>query len=673
MPYNPAPAVTSTVDPIAPTLRWEDLGLDPAHVTYLRTRGVSPDVAKARGYRSTTPASDKRLAEAGWSRDQRAWWREANLTPRGNDSLHLVRALAIPFHDAYGDKCIVQLRLDVPRVIETPAKDGEGKPTSRTPKFELPAYNPDEGETEHTRRGNGRGNIPADINPAALAWLSEDDPDVPILLSEGALKTDAVTSAALREGIEIVAVCLSGVTMGYHGAGTPDNPGRHPILTETMVELPWEDRTVYLAWDADWMTNPAVAHALVVTGRLLREAGATVYVVNIPPEGDSKRGIDDWLADRTDAGARTPLIDLLNRNVITLAEAELIEHHYSMDDTGRGERLADLIRYRGDMRFSTEAKSWLSWSGKVWERDADAAVLHRAQGLTGRDIADPAAYRAGRSANALRAAVTLAAVQPGIVISEAELDADPWLLNTTSGIVDLHSGDLLPHDPAALQTICTPGGYDPAMPTPVWTQFLQETFMRDTELIGYVQHLLGLALIGRVQEEVLVVMYGSGKNGKSTLIEAVMRALGQYAVIVNSGMLTGDISDEEKYALMGRRLAVAAETGVGASLDEAAMKTVTSRDPLSARQMYQARVTFEPSHTTIMMTNHRPAVRAMDTGTWPREMSFFSVEMAARKSSIWPRSGGHSPLRAQPETIRSRGSRIKVISRLLQVSTPALR
>ena len=133
---------------------------------------------------------------------------------------------------------------------------------------------------------------------------------------------------------------------------------------------------------------------------------------------------------------------------------------------------------------------------------------------------------------------------------------------------------------------------------------------------------LGSALLGVVREHVLLIWYGRGANGKGTLRDAVMHALGDYAIEVPADLLL-----QSKYAsnlapermrLKGARVAFCSEIAEGARLEEATMKKLTGGDPVNAKLLYRNPVQFDPSHTLVMLTNHLPKVRGDDPATWRR-------------------------------------------------------
>ena len=222
-----------------------------------------------------------------------------------------------------------------------------------------------------------------------------------------------------------------------------------------------------------------------------------------------------------------------------------------------------------------------------------------------------------RSTNGLNHLLTEAA--PHLARAVDDLDADPYALNTPAGIVDLRTGELRPSDPAALCTKATsvaPGtdGAD------LWRGFLDTITCEDNDRADYLQTVAGMAALGKVFTETLLIAIGDGGNGKSTFFNTLARVLGDYATSVRPALLmTGNQNNgAELAALRGVRLALAAETEEGQRLDVATVKALCSTDRVAANPKYKAPFSFTPSHTLVLYTNFLPRVGSSDRGTWSR-------------------------------------------------------
>lgn len=313
------------------------------------------------------------------------------------------------------------------------------------------------------------------------------------------------------------------------------------------------------------------------------------------------------------------------------------------------EKLDDLERFVGDTSEQglaglfvdaygralkhCDSLGWMVWNGTKWVLDATAEVM--VMGMTFADdlyrqavVALKAAPKDKaaqdyykrivrlRSASGIKNLMTLVAAiahEP----NPERYDAFGWDLNTPEGIVDLKTGEVREHDLRAKCTKVTAVGMTGG-DAGKWQDFLAHITGGDKDFERYLQTLAGMAAVGEVYEEGLVISYGSGSNGKSTLFGALRRVLGDYAINVNPEVLvTSSRQVDQSYvvALRGARLAVLAETEEGAHFSVSNMKRLTSRDMISARALYKDPIEFLPTHTTVMHTNHLPRLDSMDGGT----------------------------------------------------------
>jgi len=212
--------------------------------------------------------------------------------------------------------------------------------------------------------------------------------------------------------------------------------------------------------------------------------------------------------------------------------------------------------------------------------------------------------------------------RPMVEIDQNQLDADGLLLNTPDYTVDLRKGTSgrQPHSNEDFITKCTavsPGdkGAD------IWQKALDTFFCGDEELKDYVQKIAGLAAIGHVYIEALIIAYGEGRNGKSTFWNVVSRVLGSYSGNISADALTVGCKRNVKPELAeakGKRLLIAAELEEGMRLNTSVVKQFCSTDEIFAEKKYKDPFSFTPSHTLVLYTNHLPKVGANDPGTWRR-------------------------------------------------------
>lgn len=210
--------------------------------------------------------------------------------------------------------------------------------------------------------------------------------------------------------------------------------------------------------------------------------------------------------------------------------------------------------------------------------------------------------------------------RPTIQIEQRVLDADEFLLNLPSGTCNLRTGAVREHnaqDYITKQTAVDPSGDG----MDAWEDALRTFFQGDADLIRYVQEIVGLAAIGKVYIEALVIAYGEGRNGKSTFWNTIARVLGTYSGNMSADTLTVGCKRNVKPELAeakGKRMIIAAELEEGMRLNTSNVKQLCSTDEIYAEKKYKAPFSYVPTHTLVLYTNHLPRVGAIDQGTWRR-------------------------------------------------------
>ncbi len=203
-----------------------------------------------------------------------------------------------------------------------------------------------------------------------------------------------------------------------------------------------------------------------------------------------------------------------------------------------------------------------------------------------------------------------------------DFDTHEFLLNTPAGTYDLRYGldGLRTHrteDFISKVCMTSPNSDNKEL----WLDAVNEFFCKDTELIEYVHRCVGLACIGKVHQEALMIAYGEGRNGKSTFWNSISRVLGNYSGSISSDALTVGCKRNvkpEMAELKGKRLVMAAELEEGVRLSTSMLKHLCSTDEVTAEKKYQSPFSFIPTHTLVLYTNHLPRVGANDEGTWRR-------------------------------------------------------
>lgn len=305
--------------------------------------------------------------------------------------------------------------------------------------------------------------------------------------------------------------------------------------------------------------------------------------------------------------------------------------HEPKTEFGYARRLVHV--YGNRLRYVPAWRRWLVWDGTRWSNDTTGQaprwmkVIARRITTDAMDISDGEQRRAalnlarrGESSAGISGALALASTEQEIAVEADQLDADPFLLNVANGTLDLRTGELRDHNPADLLTKITRAAYNPQAAGPEWDKFLTRV-QPDPAMREYLARLTGHGLEGRVIEHLLPIHYGAGANGKSTYVDAIVYALGDYASAADPELLTARTFDAHPTGvadLFGKRLAVLHEGDAGRRLAEGTVKRLTGGDTIKARRMREDFWSFTPSHTFLMLTNHKPLVQGTDEGIWRR-------------------------------------------------------
>ena len=229
-----------------------------------------------------------------------------------------------------------------------------------------------------------------------------------------------------------------------------------------------------------------------------------------------------------------------------------------------------------------------------------------------------------RKANVLTLA---AAGRHSLGISGEEWDRQEMALACLNGIISLTDGTLRPGRPEDLIRTFAPVEWKGLnWPAPIWERFLSEVLNGEVEVVTYLQRHFGYSLTGKSNEHRYPIAWGSGRNGKGTLFETLAYVLGDLAGPVESEMLlahkftkqSGGPTSDIMY-LRGKRLVWSSETEEGRHLSTSRLKWLTGGDTLTGRSPHGKRqVTFRPTHTLFLLTNHKPHAPSNDFALWSR-------------------------------------------------------
>jgi putative DNA primase/helicase len=304
---------------------------------------------------------------------------------------------------------------------------------------------------------------------------------------------------------------------------------------------------------------------------------------------------------------------------------------FALTDAGNGERLA--FHYYSEAVYCIEWKKWLLWSGQRWEMDTRNAIFVLAK-ETARRIPAEAKSAKGEDYGAtlkwaikseakerLNAMLFLGSTEDGMSVETREVDQNKWLFNVQNGTLNLKTGQLKPHDRADLLTKISPVHFDPHATCPLFLEFLHKIFQGRQNLIRFMQRVIGYSLTGETREQIFLVLFGAGSNGKSLLLKILRALFADYGHTMEAKTIYAKREDRmpsDVAELAGKRFVACSEANEGRRLDEATVKQITGGDEMTGERKYENQFSFTPQFQLFFATNHKPEIRGTDHAIWRR-------------------------------------------------------
>ena len=209
-----------------------------------------------------------------------------------------------------------------------------------------------------------------------------------------------------------------------------------------------------------------------------------------------------------------------------------------------------------------------------------------------------------------------------------DFDNNPMVFGVGNGAVDLQKGKFVEPRPDLMLSKGSYVDYVEGARNERWEQFIDEITAGDKDTADYLQRIVGYAMSGVPNQHLMFFLIGRGCNGKSVFLNTLAKVFGSYHRAVPADYFTqterqvsgsGRGPDSVLVSMAGSRLCVSSETALGASMQEAVIKRLVSRDALTARPLYSGTMMeIVPSWVLFVATNHFPDVRTHDKGTWRR-------------------------------------------------------
>jgi P4 family phage/plasmid primase-like protien len=423
------------------------------------------------------------------------------------------------------------------------------------------------------------------------------DTRIPIVLVEAEKSSLALTAWAARTKHDLIVIAMGGCW------GWSQDKKAIPALLEFC-----KDHPVIVLLDANAATNANVKDAQAALTTELHKPDYCCPDVSVAalPQIEGVNGPDDLLAQ--------PEGDALLAGVLDAATPA--EDTDTFSEHALAAKFSE--QYGNDLRYVAEWGQWLRWDGQRWEKDKARRAFDKARKVccaATEYCSKKQIVQRVRSAQTRAAVVSMASQDERHIATVDQWDADPWLLNTPGGVVDLQTGKMRPADRGDYMTKITTTS--PSGDCPLWRRFLSEITDNDKALQSYLQRMMGYALTGSTEEHALFFLYGTGANGKSVFLETLFGIMGDYARVVPMEaliVLRNEQHSTDVAGLVGARLAAANEVEEGTRWNESKIKALTGGDMVTARFMRQDFFDFKPRFKLIVRGNYKPSVRSVDEG-----------------------------------------------------------
>lgn len=294
----------------------------------------------------------------------------------------------------------------------------------------------------------------------------------------------------------------------------------------------------------------------------------------------------------------------------------------------------------GDMvKFDCESKKFYIWNGRFWEIDKKNVVkqlckiallqyFQAAQPLQHSPVAaEQRLYTHALSCcNAGKINALAKMLSDNCTVDSQEFDTQTHLLNVRNGIINLKTGQLLPHDRNLLLSKYIDIDFIPERAGTAYNfnNFLRSISCDNPEFISDLQLIFGYGITGETREQVMFLLHGTGSNGKTTLIEAIRRVVAPFVKIFPIEQLTSKVATDGTKpnpalaAASSARILFTSESNEKDSLNEGRVKSLTGGNTLTTHDKFKSTFEFLPKFKIYFDTNFLPKIKGLDFAIWRR-------------------------------------------------------
>lgn len=308
---------------------------------------------------------------------------------------------------------------------------------------------------------------------------------------------------------------------------------------------------------------------------------------------------------------------------------EIAEYLLKESADHEGHALCTLKLFPGRFAYNN-SHGWLKYNGRHWDREGAESAVERAVTetlrLRRRIFADAEVKSKMKQSWAQRYNVTGTRDQlrkaKEVAIPISEFDKDKELLNCLNGVLNLRTGELIPHHHSQRFTYCLSVPYDASADQSEWVNFIN-TIVPNEDMAEYLRLAVGYSLTGHTWEECLFYLYGPTRSGKGTFTETILYLLGEpLSKGTNFKTFTsersGDTQNFDLAPLKPCRFITASESSRYNQLNPAVIKQITGGDSIYCAFKRKTHFSYRPQFKIWLTSNWALNVDVDDDVAWGR-------------------------------------------------------
>lgn len=285
--------------------------------------------------------------------------------------------------------------------------------------------------------------------------------------------------------------------------------------------------------------------------------------------------------------------------------------------------------YQNIIRYNFDFKEWFIWNNKFWESDKSGEIYSLMKDCLRK------MYNHGKTINTdfgeklksvsrqyensphFECIIKRAQNNKSISVLSDDFNKHPMKLTCINGTIDLTTGELLSHNNLDLITKMINIKYSHDAKCPLFNNFISSIMGDNVNLINYLQKVFGYILTGDTKEQCYFIFYGSGGNGKGTLLNVFRSMLGVFQTDISFKSLinNNDRAQQDMFQAIGVRMLTVSEIDPDKIMDETLINRITGCDPITVKQLYSNKFNTIPEFKLIISGNHYPGLQSMNYAT----------------------------------------------------------